>query len=177
MAIPWKISFLEEFEVRGVKELQFGITQGSRKIESIPWGPRGISGYEICNGVRFISATWTLKNFFIRNNCKNSGENDECCLLSDNINISIEKKSLTDRIRKYCEKWLHFEQTLKKDKMIKVSHLMLGLKECALMVIFLLFWSKMIISNCNFFIQMMTLFLLQNDELSVCLKKPRKLGP
>ena len=38
-------------EVRGVKELQSSIPQGSRKIESIPQGPRGISGNEICNGV------------------------------------------------------------------------------------------------------------------------------
>ena len=42
-------------EVWGVEELQFSSHLGSRKIESIPWSPRGFSGNEICNGVRFIS--------------------------------------------------------------------------------------------------------------------------
>ena len=42
-------------EVWGVEELQIRSHLGSRKIESIPWSPRGFSGNEICNGVRFIS--------------------------------------------------------------------------------------------------------------------------
>ena len=66
---------------QGVKELQLSIPRESRKIKSIP---RGISGNEICNGVPFISATWTLRKFFYsRNNCKNSEENYNCCLISD----------------------------------------------------------------------------------------------
>ena len=45
--------------------MQLSISRGSRKIKSIPRDPGGISGNEICNGVPFISATWTLKKFFI----------------------------------------------------------------------------------------------------------------
>ena len=40
MAIPWRISFLEE---SGVEEWQIYIPRGSRNMKSIPRGPRGIS--------------------------------------------------------------------------------------------------------------------------------------
>ena len=44
MAIPRKISLLEEARNRGIEEWQFNISRGLRKIKSIPRGPRGILG-------------------------------------------------------------------------------------------------------------------------------------
>ena len=43
---------MENSTPRGIKEWQFTISRGSRKKESIPWGPRGISR----NGMLFHSA-------------------------------------------------------------------------------------------------------------------------
>jgi hypothetical protein len=42
----------EIFTPQGIEEWQFTIPRGSRKNESIPWGPRGISR----NGMLFYSA-------------------------------------------------------------------------------------------------------------------------
>ncbi len=51
MAIPRRISLLEESRNRGIEERQFTIPRGSRKKESIPRGPQGISR----NGMLFHS--------------------------------------------------------------------------------------------------------------------------
>ena len=89
--------------------MQFSIPQESRKIKSIPRGPRGISWeWNMQWGAIYLS-----KSFFSRNICKNSEENDERCLISDKHKYFNKKMySWTDRIWKYCENWLHFEQTL-----------------------------------------------------------------
>ena len=49
MAIPRNISLLEESRNRGIEEWQFKIPRGSRKMNSIPRGPRGISRKVLLN--------------------------------------------------------------------------------------------------------------------------------
>ena len=70
MAIPRRFLLLDESRNRGIEERQFTIPRGSRKKESIPRGPQGISR----NGMLFHSTHFSgftgifgtiISNFFV----------------------------------------------------------------------------------------------------------------